>query len=59
MFPDSTIFVRINIEKINFNYFLKAISSPSESSYQLEFTDKIENTIKENILSHECLRNQM
>ena len=34
------------MEKINFNYLLKNIPTPSRSSYQLKLTDKIEAVIK-------------
>ena len=34
------------MEKINFNYSLKNIPTPSRSSYQLKLIDKIESVIK-------------
>ena len=34
------------MEKINFNYSLKNIPIPSESSYQLKLIDKIESVTK-------------
>ena len=46
IFSGALAFVRINMEKINFNQSLKNIPIPSKSSYQLKLFDKIESVIK-------------